>query len=414
VQTTPLVPFAGDFDAGRRVRASNADQARLARVAGGRTLHLYWGNLHAHSAMSVCNRAGNPAPVDLLAIERDLDRLDFVALTDHGFSMDRPMWQYTRDVVAQYDDPGRFRTLLGQEWTSGTVPPQDHGHPHEPPIFRHGHHNLIFESRRHPRYYDETTGNPSPSDLARAIGDEDFVLIPHGLADWQTHGVGNPPVDWLEKDEVHTPLAEIYQRRGSYECLGCPLSSETGQPVRGHYLQDAWADGIVIGVIAAPDHGGGEGYAGVWAEDLTEGALFDAFHARHTFGTTGEKIALLVTSGDAMMGDKVERPAGAIPLSIEVVAAEQVESVTVLRNNEPVFRAAPKSREVRLEWTDDAPPPGPLWYYVRVEVAPAPDAASARTSLAWSSPIWFYDAVPAPRRFPAAAGATAVSPSPRP
>ncbi len=204
----------------------------------------------------------------------------------------------------------------------------------------------------------------------------------------------------------HTPLAEIYQRRGSYECLGCPLASATAQPVRGHYLQDAWQDGIVIGVVAAPDHGGGEGYAGVWAEELTEEALFEAFHARHTFGTTGEKIALLVTSRDAesrtvLMGDKAKRPSGPIPFTIEAQAAEPVRSVTVLRNNEPVFRTEPGTREVRLEWTDDAPPAsGPLWYYVRVEVAPSPEATVSRPSLAWSSPIWFYDAVPPPRRFP--------------
>lgn len=402
LKTRAVQDRAGDFDPGRRRRSSNAHQPRQSRVVGERKLHLYWGNLHAHSAMSVCNRAGNPPPLDLLSIERDFDRLDFCALTDHGFNLDDPMWQYTKDLVRQYNDPGRYLVLLGQEWTSGLVPPHDHGHPGEPPIFRHGHHNLIFRNRHSPRRYDASVGNMSPADLAADLVGEEFILIPHGLADWSSGGAGNPPVDWQQKDEVHTPLAEIYQNRGSYECVGCPLTAAKAQPTEGHYLQDAWADSIVIGVIAAPDHGGGEGYAGVWAEELTDRALFDAFHARHTFGTTGEKIALLVTSGDAMMGDKVRRPDGdGIPIDIEIAAAEPVESVSILRNNEVVFRKEFGTREVQLLWKDDSPPPNdPLWYYVRVQVAPTPGVDAARPSFAWSSPIWFYHDVPPPRRFP--------------
>jgi hypothetical protein len=407
-QTVPLTHRPGDFDVQRRRHASNAGQARQTRRHGGRTLQLFWGNLHAHSAMSVCNRAGNPPPRDVLTIERDLDGLDFCALTDHGFSLDVPMWRYQREVVAQYRDPGRFLTLLGEEWASSTVPPAAHGHPGEPLMMRYGHHNIIFAGTDVPRFFDSAFGPLSPAAVAAELGKREYIIIPHGLADWQMHGLANPPVDWSNTDEVHEPLAEIYQRRGSYECLGCPLASPTGTPFAGHYLQDAWAAGIVIGVIAATDHGGGEGYAGVWATGLNEHALFEAFHARHTFGTTGEKIALFVSSGEAMMGDKTRRPEdGRIPLQVSVAAGAPIEKVEILRNNE-VVHVQPGGGDSTLDfhWTDEQPPDAPaLWYYVRATVVPDPQESIPRDRLAWSSPIWFFDSVPPPRRFEPVGGA---------
>lgn len=154
---------------------------------------------------------------------------------------------------------------------------------------------------------------------------------------------------------------------------------------KGRYLQDAWARGIVIGTIASPDHGGGRGKAGVWAESLTRESLFKAFHARHTFGTTGSKISLLLTSGDHLMGDKVHRNTETpIPLRVRVVTDRPVAKVVIFRNNEIVYSKEPVAdeKELTVEWTDkDVPLAERLWYYVRVHRDDG--------ELAWSSPIWF-------------------------
>jgi len=396
-------PPPSTFRAAGRVERSNAALPRQTRTWRGRTLSLYWGNLHAHSALSTCNRSSDPPPEDVLVIERDLDRLDFCALTDHDFSLDHPSWAYTQEAVARYDDPS-FATLLGQEWTSSNVPPLDPGE--KPMVMRHGHHNLIFRSARFPRFADSTGPRErSPGDVFELLGEQDFVLIPHGLADWQFHGVSNPPTDWQSLDEVHSPLAEIFQKRGSYECLGCPRQAPAGAPFEGRYLRDAWRQGHVVGTIAAPDHGGGDGYAGVWAEELSAVALFRAFHERHTFGTTGEKTALFFSVGDAMMGDKAQRKGdGPVELEVWASSATPIEEVVVFRNGEPALRRTPGEREVTLRWTDQ-PPQGldPVWYYVRVQAAAGTPGETA-SRLAWSSPIWLYDTVPPPRRVPGGPG----------
>ena len=127
-----------------------------------------------------------------------------------------------------------------------------------------------------------------------------FIHIPHQLAD-----TGNVPTDWNFTDETAQPVAEIFQTRGSYEYKGTPREAGRTTPGPGYFLQDAWARGIVIGVIASPDHGGGYGKACVFAPELTREAILDAIRARHCYGTTAAKIFLDVRVNGHLMGEKI-------------------------------------------------------------------------------------------------------------
>ena len=335
---------------------------------------LYWGDMHEHSDLSVCQRSQNPPVDDLWANQRDIEMLDFTAITDHGYNMDHPQWAYSSERVRAHFDNHSFVSLLAEEWTS------DHVH-YEPKraVKRYGHHNLVYLDTFFPKYYDSRDEPaPTPADVWNDIGDAEFISIPHQLAD-----TGNNPTDWTHHDEHHQPLAEIFQQRESYEYYGAPRQAPAATPFRGHYLQDAWALGLVIGVIASPDHGGGKGKAGVWAEELTREALFKAFHARHTFGTSGAKMSLFVGSNKQMMGDKAILPDGDIPFEIKAVADRPITKVVILRNNKEVHVFEPNSEKVELKWADkDAPRDKTLWYYVRIH--------RDDEELAWSSPIWFF------------------------
>ncbi len=347
-----------------RARATHADGE----------LTLYWGDMHEHSDLSVCQRAKNPPVDDLWANQRDIERLDFTAITDHGYNLDHPQWFFSAERVRAHFDAGNFISLLAEEWTS------DHVH-YEPKraVRRYGHHNLVFEDPYYPTWYDSRDRPPpTPRDVWDKLKGVEFISIPHQLAD-----TGNCPTDWTYHDEHLQPLAEIFQQRESYEYLGAPRQSKTATPFKGHFLQDAWALGLVIGVIASPDHGGGKGKAAIWARDLSRKGLFEAFHARHAFGTSGAKMVLWVSSGGHMMGDKAIRPQGSIPFTIRASADRPISRVVLLRNNREVFAATPGTEKVELAWQDtDAPPDTTLWYYVRIH--------RDDEELAWSSPIWFF------------------------
>ena len=247
---------------------------------------------------------------------------------------------------------------------------------------RYGHRNLIFLDPYHREFYDSFDGDISPGDLWKLLQEHEFICIPHQLADWKGKGGGNPPTDWNFVDEKLQPVAEIFQTRQSYEYLGCPRQANEGAPFKGHYLQDAWAKGIVIGVIASPDHGGGNGKVGVWARELSRESIFEAVRARRTFGTSGAKMALRFSSGDAIMGEKVRCPEGAIHFQVTALAMRNIAELVIFRNNEIVYHTEPGTREFDTEWTDKEPPSGrTLWYYARIH--------AEDDELAWSSPIWF-------------------------
>lgn len=376
LQTVPLAMPETDFSLRAHTEGFSNSIPRATAEYRGKPLRLFWGDMHEHSDLSVCQRAGNPPLDDLWANQRDIESLDFTAVTDHGYNLDHPQWYFSGERVRAHFDAGRFVSLLAEEWTSDHVA-------YEPArsVRRYGHHNLIFEDPYHPHFYDSRDlPAPAPRDVWNQLEGAEFISIPHQLAD-----TGNCPTDWTYHDEHHQPLAEIFQQRESYEYLGAPRQATRATPFKGHYLQDAWRLGLIIGVIASADHGGGKGKAAIWAEELTPAGLFEAFHARHTFGTSGAKMMLWVGSGESMMGDKVVRSEGeqSIPFEIRAAADRPITRVVVLRNNQEVFRAEPGTAEVDLTWTDeDAPAGTTLWYYVRIH--------REDEELAWSSPIWFF------------------------
>jgi hypothetical protein len=382
LEAEPLQMPPTEFSLAERIELCSADLPRQSWRHKGRRLSLFWGDLHDHTDLSVCARATNPPGHDLFANERDIERVDFCALTDHGYNFDRPQWQFNGEQTRANHDPGRFVTFLGEEWTSDHIsydPPRyatERRTKKKVELRRYGHRNLIFRDPYHPAFYDSRDGDIAPEAIWKEFAAGDVIAIPHQLAD-----LGNRPTDWTFHDARYQPVAEVFQTRGSYEYAGAPRQAGRSMNEPGRYLQDAWARGLIVGVIASPDHGGGDGKVGVWAEELTRDAIFRAILARHTFGTSGPKMALRFSAGDAMMGDVIKRPRGAIRFGIEALALRDVRELVIFRNNEIVFRATPDRKRVEIEWVDREPPRAErLWYYVRIH--------AADDHLAWSSPIW--------------------------
>jgi len=374
-QPFKLVPLAmpeTEFHPRQRIEASGAKLPRQQADTGHGALTLFWGDFHEHSDISVCQRRANPPMHDVYANQRDLEMLDFTAITDHGYNYDRPQWAHNGEQVRLHHDPGQFVTFLAEEWTSD----QNQYEPRRS-YRRYGHRNHIFLDPYFSSFYDSRDGDITPRQLWKQLGETEFIAIPHQLAD-----TGNCPTDWDEIDERLQPVAEIFQQRESYEYLGCPRQADRALKEKGHFLQDAWEQGVIIGTIASPDHGGGRGKVGVWAKELTREAIFAAIRARHTFGTSGAKIGLLFQQGENLMGDKVQSRPENLVFQLRAAAMHPIKEVVIFRNNQIVHRLEPGAKTVQFEWRDQSPPPAErLWYYARVH--------GEDNELAWSSPIWF-------------------------
>ena len=336
----------------------------------GKKLHLFWGGLHEHTSISICIRWKDLCPDDSHAHERDIIKADFIAFTDHGYNFCPALWNYMAKIVRVNHDPGRFVAFLGEEWTSSIERYSD-----EHPEGFYGHRNIIFADPYFPRWFnskDETTPRQLWGELRSMKAN--FVTIPHQLAD-----TGNVPTDWDFVDETAQPVAEIFQARQSYEYKGAPRQAP--RTIDGYFIQDAWAKGIVIGVIASPDHGGGQGKAAVYATELTREAILDALRARRCYGTTAARIFLDVRVNGHLMGEKIRAEAGEpVVVAAKVIGANDLERVELCRNNEFIYTRPAQGRAAEFEYRDMAPRQGRSYYYVRVQQKDG--------ELAWSSPVW--------------------------
>ncbi|MDE0124949.1 MAG: CehA/McbA family metallohydrolase [Bryobacterales bacterium] len=357
------------------LHASYGEDAETESIEyNGEQFHLYYGELHEHSDISICNRCGDQSLDEEYQCRRDINRLDFVAMTDHGYNIVPYLWNYSAKMVRANHDAGRLVTFLGEEWTSSFEDYDD-----ERPWGYYGHRNLVFADPYFPRWWNAYNGD-SPADLWEELRrmNADFVQIPHQLAD-----SGNVPVDWTYADEEAQPVAEIFQTRGSYEYAGAPRHARTAIGKPSSYIHEAWSQGLKIGVIASPDHGGGVGKAAVWAREKTRAGILEAIRARRTFGTTAARILIDLRVNGHIMGEVAQRGEGPVTVTAVVRAPQAIQSIEVCRNNRFVYSTNPDTSESSIEYVDQAPPDGPAYYYLRV--------IQTDGEIAWSSPVWLED-----------------------
>lgn len=373
----PLVENPAKWEAAE-IRHRFGDDAAWKRntEVGGETLTLLFGDLHSHSDTSVCERLMNGDADDVYAMQRDFEHLDFACLTDHAEDMNPYLWNRNAKLARANDVPGKFTVFLGEEWASSFQTEKDKDAKH--PYGYYGHRTLIFGDLHVPRWW-----NPQDRSTPRQLWDElraakvDFVSIPHQLADVGT----NVPVDWDFADETAEPVAEIFQVRGSYEAKGAPRAARAGVADPSYWWQGALKRGVVIGAIASPDHGGGLGKACVWAKENSRAAILDALRKRRCYGTTGARIALDVNVNGHVMGEKTTDGAtGDVQVFVYATCPNDPAKVSICRNGEWIHEEALTDREVGVVFVDKDPPPGPKWYYVRIEQLDG--------ELAWSSPVW--------------------------
>ena len=202
-------------------------------------------------------------------------------------SAPRAAWQETIDSAERHNDPGRFTTFIGYEFTSA-------------PETRNLHRNVIFAGSAVPAVPFSALDSQNPEDLwrwldARREEGMDALAIPHnsnasdGTMFARTDWTG-APVDraWAERRIRNEPLVEILQNKGQSETM--PLLSPndefagfevmdlyvgSAKPVttfKGGYVRDALKRGLEIedrigvnpyqlGIVAGSDgHNGAAPY----------------------------------------------------------------------------------------------------------------------------------------------------------
>jgi hypothetical protein len=337
---------------------------------------IYWGDPHWQTFFS----DGIRCPEELYAFARDEGFLDFGAISDHMEAVTDRQWDYFVAVTNDCNEPGRFATLVGQEWTK-----------HNP-----GHRNVYYRGDAGPVLRSNDPRYDSLDKLWAALDALErngipCLAIPHHTAN-KIMGV-----DWSAGwNPRYEKAVEIYSVWGSSEChADCgntrPLRHCDGE-VHGRHVVDALKMGYRLGFVGGGDihdgrpgddmHTNGshpahdeiypQGFTAASMRALTRADLFDALRDRRTYATTRSRIYLEasdITEGNARR------------LAVRAASEQGIRHVIVVRNGEESERLTPADdpRVVEASVGLDGMA-ADEFCYVRV--------LTEGSEMAWSSPVW--------------------------
>lgn len=342
---------------------------------------VLWADLHGHS----CFSDGTGTPEDFYDYARNVAGLDVAVLTDHDHwglrkvDQSPELWKRIQTAAARANEPGRFTTLLGFEWTSWL-----YGHRH---VLWFGD-DADLATREVLSSLDDATMTPQGLWAALRASKAKALTVPH-------HPGGGPvPVDWrIAPDPEFEPVVEIASVHGSSEEPNGPRAIYSAR--RGHFARDALAKGYRLGFIGSGDSHNGHpglvhlngpcgGLAAIVAADDTRDAVYDALKSRLCWATTGPRILLWFRLGATRMGGEVsaadaardDRPS----YSGFAIGEAAIARIELVKNGSVVAAGDGGGKaEAKLDWRDPEPAAGDA-VYLRV--------LQADGHAAWSSPIF--------------------------
>ncbi|RMF91204.1 MAG: DUF3604 domain-containing protein, partial [Nitrospinota bacterium] len=282
----------------------------------------YWGDLHGQSEETV----GTNSVEDYFRFAKEKSGIDFCGHQGNDFQITAEVWAEIQRCVQHFYEPGRFVTFLGYEWSGNTCAGGDRNVfflADRAPIFRSSHWQVADKSDQ------ETDCYPLPVLYERLRGQE-VILVPH---------IGGRRANLDFFDPALEPVIEIHSAWGTFEW----------------FWEEALRRGYRVGVVANSDgHKGrpGASYPGasqfgvyggltcIYARELTREALWEALKQRRVYGTTGERILLMVRCGEHWMGEEfgvTEPPT----IRVSVIGTAGIEQMELRRGLETIHTVAP-------------------------------------------------------------------------
>lgn len=257
----------------------------------------FFADLHVHAHDTV----GTNSPSYNAAYARDVSGIDVFGYTVNDFQISDTNWSEGLAAVKAFDEPGRFVVFPVQEWCGNSTAGGDHNvvflgdTPPDFPYNARGEHNRTLRWSEELGSHAVELGRWPVTQLWEAYIDdpEEHLLIPHVggrryIPDWHHPELERlveicsawGQFDWLYADVI---------RRGYKLGVAASGDEHRGRPGGG-------APGVqVFGVRG--------GLTGVVAAQLDRRSVGRALRARHTWATTGERTALLVSCGHHRQGD---------------------------------------------------------------------------------------------------------------
>ncbi|MGE3700740.1 MAG: DUF3604 domain-containing protein [Hyphomicrobiaceae bacterium] len=310
-----------------------------------------WADLHAQSAETI----GSSSIVDYCRYARDEAFLDAVGHQGNDFQITSAFWDELNAVMRSMNQPGRFVTVPGYEWSGNTALGGDR--------------NVFFREEGRPirRSSHALTPDLADSDSdchdARAL----FAALTANREDavcWAHCGGRYADIGFAHDVALERSI-EIHSSWGTFEWL----------------LRDAFAHGYRVGIVANSDGHKGRpgaempgasqfgaigGLTCFLVKELSRDAIFDAMKARHHYATSGCRLHLAVQAqlapgasiyvddpdlpgstgriaSTAIMGDIVVGAAHEAAISVHIDATSPILAVEIRRGPEVIDAIRPST-----------------------------------------------------------------------
>ncbi|HEX5167290.1 MAG TPA: DUF3604 domain-containing protein [Thermomicrobiales bacterium] len=299
---------------------------------------LYWGDPHGQTEETV----GTGSIDDYLAYARDVAAINMTGHQGNDFQITAEVYERIQSALAGANEPGRFVTFFGYEWSGNTPAGGDHNVHYRDggPIHRSSHTLIPYRSDIDSDRY------PVDALYATFAGREDVLLVPH---------IGGRHASLAYHDPALEPVIEIASQWGRFEW----------------FARDALERGLKVGFVGGSDdhsgrpgwsaatvahHGVRGGLMAILAPDLTRESLWDALRARRCYGTSGPRIILDLSVSGHPMGSEptlTEPPL----VRCHVIGATDLDTIEIRRGLETVHvehllpQPRPGDRQrIRLAW----------------------------------------------------------------
>ncbi len=327
--------------------------------------NYYFGNLHSHTSYS----DGVLTPSDAFKHARDAAKMDFHAVTDHGYYMQEATnlhhWFMALEEADLFYEPGRFVTLIGYEWT-----------------FTDGHINGFdtprAASRDTQRSVPEFFDFLAEYDGIGMFNHPNYDIQPN-WNDFEYSGLGDAYISLLEVGSGpyrHNVRNERAYRRALDRGWHVGATSD-----QDNHRAD-WG-------TAAPTR------TCIIGTELTREAVLAAMRGMRTYATEDSNVRVFFSSGEGIMGDEIVVDPRALvagdPVEFRIYVsdpdpADRLQLIQIVSNcGEVVWESAPgqdggigdKAYEAVATL---APQSSYSWYYLR--------AVQADDDVIVTSPIW--------------------------
>lgn len=330
----------------------------------------YFGYLHAHTSYS----DGSGTPEEAYQYARDLGKLDFFAVTDHGelliFWPWEKKWSKIKTAADANDVPGSFVALWGFEWSNPLM----------------GHFNILnTEDYTHclstisiNDVYDWLAERPDGFGTFNHPGDYDALMIEF----WHLESA---------VPEIVPQMVGIETWNGS-NSFGEYFYKNNWALCEYSYLDTGNQNGWLLGALGGQDnHDKSWGTknqfrTAVLAKNLTRESIIDAYRSRRFYATEDSNLYLDFRCSGYPMGSQISGVPRRFTASASDGSGDTFSEVRFYRNGDLIAIQPVSGNSVSVTFTDNGTT-DPAYYYIIIKQNDDNDS-DGRNDEAISSPIW--------------------------